>query len=154
MTERSEIDTLWDNLPTASWADGYAIGIAEIDAQHRQLFDCLDRLERCLGTNYIYAQALDALTSLIDYTKTHFSVEESVLRMLRYPDLAVHIEEHQTFNRKLGSFRLRLQRNEDISGELAHFIRTWLVKHIQKSDQQYVPHLLNGRIDPNAGPET
>jgi hemerythrin-like metal-binding protein len=70
------------------------IGIAEIDSQHRQLQALLDRLRQ--STDKRYGFAADAiLAELLVQTRIHFAVEESLMRLLSFPDAEAHVEEHR-----------------------------------------------------------
>jgi hemerythrin len=70
------------------------IGIAEIDSQHRQLQALLERLKQ--STDKCYGFAADAiLAELVVQTRIHFAVEESLMRLLSFPDAEAHVEEHR-----------------------------------------------------------
>jgi hemerythrin len=129
----------------------FEIGIAEIDAQHRRLFELLGQLRAWSGKGYEFAATLDTLNELTEYTHTHFAVEESLMRMLRYPDTAAHIAEHDRLKESLEEFRNQLL-NESNSIQLSDFIQSWLLDHIGTVDRKYVEHFLAARIDPSAGP--
>ncbi len=130
---------------------GFEIGIAEIDAQHRVLFDLLRQLKSWSGKGYEYSATIDTLNKLADYTHTHFSVEESLMRMLRYPDISAHIAEHQRLKDSLEEFRHSVLK-EGSRIDLSDFIQSWLVDHISNVDRKYVEHFLAARIDPTAAP--
>jgi hemerythrin len=132
-----------------STSNKYEIGIAEIDAQHRQLLSILAKLEQSSGTGYSYDAARDALSELTNYANVHFAIEESLMRMHRYPDLPAHVAEHQGLRRQLAAFQQRLL-DADIATQLHKFIDSWLTKHIDVTDRKYVPHLLASNIDPTA----
>jgi hemerythrin len=127
----------------------YAIGIAEIDAQHRLLLSILAKLEQSSGKGYSYDAARDALSELTSYANMHFAIEESLMRMHRYPDLPAHVAEHQGLRRQLAAFQQRLL-DADIATQLHRFIESWLANHIDVTDRKYVPHLLASKIDPTA----
>jgi hemerythrin len=135
----------------ATMVTGFEIGIAEIDAQHRRLFDLLNQLRSWSGKGYEYAATIDTLNELADYTHTHFAIEESLMRMLRYPDINVHIAEHERLKKMLEEYRHSILK-EGSRIELSDFIKSWLIDHISKVDRKYVNHLLAARIDPTAGP--
>ncbi len=134
---------------TSNPDDKYQIGIAEIDAQHRELFSVLDRLEEHSGKGYSYEAARDALSQLTNHAKVHFAIEESLMRMHGYPDLLAHVAEHQNLRKQLTEFQQRLL-DADIATQLHKFIDSWLTNHIDVTDRKYVPHLLTSRIDPTA----
>jgi hemerythrin-like metal-binding protein len=129
--------------------DKYEIGIAEIDAQHRELFVILARLERHSGKGYTYEAARDVLGQMANYANVHFAIEESLMRMHRYPDILAHIAEHQRLRQQLAEFQQRLL-DADIATQLHKFIESWLANHIDVTDRKYVPHFLTSKIDPKA----
>ena len=143
--------TEMENVTPETWESDLEIGIAEIDAQHRNLFRLLSVLRQSTSEVYSFPAAFEALGQLSDETEIHFAVEESLMRMLGYPYMNEHIAEHRRLRDQLNEFR-HLAMDCDISGELADFIQSWLVDHVNKSDRRYVEHFLAARIDPKAGP--
>jgi hemerythrin len=127
----------------------FAIGIAEIDSQHRRLFELLSEMKGWSGTDLEHAASLDILDSLSEYAAVHFAVEESVMRMLHYPATAAHIAEHKRFTDTLDIFRHRLLK-EQRSIDLVDFIKSWLVDHIDRVDRAYVEYFLDKGIEPAA----
>ena len=129
----------------------FALGIAEIDAQHMRLFELLKEIKSWNGTDLETPANMDVLSLLADYAKTHFAVEESVMRMLRYPDTSAHIADHERFLKALDIFHHRLK-NGDRGVNLGVFIGSWLIDHIDRVDRKYVDHFLARGIDPHARP--
>jgi hemerythrin len=128
------------------------IGIAEIDAQHRQLHTLLERLKQ--STDKRYGFAADAiLAELAIQTRVHFAVEESLMRLLSFPDTEAHVEEHRSLTEQLDKLRKRAQDFEVANG-LSNFIQTWLVNHVNDFDREFVGHFLAKGIDPQASPVT
>jgi hemerythrin len=127
----------------------FEIGIAEIDAQHRELFSLLAEMERHSGSGYTYDAVRDVLGRLTNYANVHFAIEESLMRMLGYPDILAHAAEHQRFRKQLADFQQRLL-DADIAAQLHQFMAAWLKNHIDVTDRRYVPHFLASKIDPSA----
>lgn len=128
------------------------IGIAEIDAQHRQLHALLERLKQ--STDKRYGFAADAiLAELVIQTRIHFAVEESLMRLLSFPDTEAHVEEHRTLTEQLEKLRKRVQDFEVADG-LTNFIQTWLVDHVNHFDREFVGHFLAKGVDPQVSPVT
>jgi hemerythrin len=119
----------------------YSIGIPEIDAQHQQLFECIDRLEAAGDDRQRELAVYYVMDELREYVKIHFSVEEVVMRLFDYPELDKHAAEHQWFASRLESFE-QTELRHDVHLEAAKFLREWLVNHIQRSDQRYADFVL------------
>ncbi len=128
------------------------IGIAEIDSQHRQLHALLQRLKQ--STDKRYGFAADAiLAELLVQTRIHFAVEESLMRLLSFPEAEAHVEEHQKLTEQLEKLRKRAQDFEVADG-LTTFIQTWLVDHVNHFDREFVGHFLAKGVDPQVSPVT
>jgi|CXWK01.1.fsa_nt_gi hemerythrin len=128
------------------------IGIAEIDAQHRQLHALLERLKQ--STDKRYGFAADAiLAELVIQTRIHFAVEESLMRLLSFPDTEAHVEEHLRLTEQLEKLRKRAQDFEVADG-LSNFIQTWLIDHVNSFDREFVGHFIAKGVDPQASPVT
>ncbi len=128
------------------------IGIAEIDAQHRQLHALLERLKQ--STDKRYGFAADAiLAELVIQTRIHFAVEESLMRLLSFPDTEAHVEEHLRLTEQLEKLRKRAQDFEVADG-LSNFIQTWLIDHVNSFDREFVGHFIAKGVDPLASSST
>jgi hemerythrin len=78
------------------------------------------------------------LTRLGEYTRIHFAVEESLMRLLGYPDLERHKEEHAELMTRLQELRQRFESGSSaLDGDLMSLLKVWLTRHIMESDQQY-----------------
>jgi hemerythrin len=131
----------------------FEIGIAEIDAQHRRLFEMLDEMQKWSGSELKHRAIPDILSALADYASTHFLVEESVMRMLHYPGTAAHIADHKKFTNRLNVFRHQLLKEGRVGDiDLVGFIQTWLVEHINRADRAYVDYFLAKGINPHPFP--
>lgn len=120
------------------WMPEYSVGINEIDAQHRELVNILNRLFLAVSKlegDQVIAGILDALTG---YTRTHFGLEEQLMRQAKYEDLAAHMEEHRKLLEKLTALsRKHLLEEKPIYFEMLAFLKTWLKEHIQGEDTKY-----------------
>lgn len=137
--------------PSAPVLVEFEIGIAEIDLQHRELNALLERLRTATGKHYDYATNV-ILAELTIQTRIHFAVEESLMRLLSFPDVQAHVAEHRYLTEQLLKFRQRAQ-DFDVSEGLSDFIQTWLIDHINNHDREFVAHFLAKGIDPAAAPK-
>ena len=124
------------------WQKKYSIGIPEIDEQHKQLFDCIDRLESAGDERQRELAVYFVMEQLDDYARIHFAVEEIVMRLFDYPGLEAHAAEHRAFAQRLTQLKAS-ELNEDIHAQAGKFLREWLVEHIQGSDKLYATYLLD-----------
>ncbi|HNC53576.1 MAG TPA: hemerythrin family protein [Accumulibacter sp.] len=120
------------------------LGIEEIDRQHRQLFDCLERLEAWVGKGYGFAAACATVLSLQNYISNHFQYEESLLRSHSYPKLEEHIEAHRKIRAQVAHYAQQITDGGDVSSELCRLVRDWLLTHIGIDDFEYAKLLNSG----------
>lgn len=135
---------------TTPLPDDFEIGIAEIDLQHKQLLHLLERLRDSAGKRYGFA-ANAILEELAVETRVHFAVEESLMRLLSFPDTEAHAAEHRRLAEQLEKFRKRAQ-DFDVADDLCAFIQTWLIDHVNQFDREFVGHFLARGVDPHAAP--
>ncbi len=120
------------------WSPEYSINIQAIDDQHRELVNILNRLFISVSKregDKVTASILDALMS---YTKTHFALEERLMRLANYKDLQAHMEEHKKLIEKLDQIcKKHLIEEKSIYFEMLIFLKSWLREHIQGVDMKY-----------------
>jgi len=132
--------------PTAliEWTDDLSVGIQEIDDQHQLLVSLLNKLHNAIHQHHGKEAAQAILGELVEYTKIHFVVEESLMRILGFPGYDDHKAQHDHLIAEINELQEKLASGKkSISFELLHFLRMWLTKHIMEEDQQYGPFFLS-----------
>jgi hemerythrin len=77
------------------WNDSYSVRIPTIDAQHRHLFDLLNKLHDAMSAGKSNTVLGSVLQEWISYVATHFEAEEGILQKHRYPMLSEHRKQHK-----------------------------------------------------------
>jgi hemerythrin len=124
------------------WDGSLATGIESVDVQHEELFRVInsmyDKASRGLTRNAV----IEGLDSLRSYVRYHFQTEEKLLDKHGYPDLEAHKREHQVFSERIELYAQRPQEQfQDTLQEMESFLLGWLIKHIKRTDMQYVAFL-------------
>lgn len=121
-----------------AWSDSYRVGIDEIDAQHKELVRLLNDLHISIREHHGSATSREILNRLVDYTRTHFLVEESLMRVSGYAELDSHRHQHETLIAQIAALQEKLDAGiTSISFELLHFLKHWLMHHINGDDKQF-----------------
>ncbi len=124
------------------WSDRLTLGIIEIDRQHKKLVDLINNLHVAMVEKKSSSMIIKTLDELVDYTKTHFSFEEKMMRDAGYPGSDHHKELHDKLTKKVISFQEQVKSGHTvISNEIMIFLRDWLTEHIQQNDRQYVSYM-------------
>lgn len=120
------------------WSDDYCVGVEEIDAQHRDLVDLLHRLSVAIREHRGSAVARQCLDELVDYTATHFAEEEKLMVESGYPDYPAHRQIHIALVDHVKDLQRKLDSGQAaITFELLHFLRVWLMRHINEVDRRF-----------------
>ncbi len=124
------------------WKDLYSTGIHSVDAQHRNLFAVAEDLYAAMSTGQGKASVGRTLDRLVQYTASHFSHEERLMRLYDYPDLAAHKAEHDKLTSQVLAFQADFRSGKvTMTVQLLHFLKGWLQNHIVGSDLKYAPFL-------------
>jgi hemerythrin-like metal-binding protein len=122
------------------WQDSYSIGIDTVDAQHKQLFDIINKIYIASDDDSDLKAIMPLFDELQDYTKYHFDEEEQYFTTLTQSDIDHHKNEHQFFIDELEKIKQQSLRIGAISLGLVYFLNDWLVNHIQTEDPKYLNH--------------
>ena len=128
-----DFDILWD--------DRLLIGHADIDKQHKRLFAITARIFE-LGDAATDNVVSDILCELVDYATEHFALEEEILRVIKFPDIAEHIVEHWNFLQQMSVFTDRYERKHNhVMIEIRSYVVDWLWSHISEKDKEYKKYI-------------
>ena len=125
-----------------NWSDGYSVNIKEMDEQHKKLVSLINGFYDALQAS----MELDAIPSLldgvIDYTKTHFSSEEELMKQHGFPEYEEQKAAHDDFTKKVLDMQKRYKAGEkNVAGKVALLLSSWLMDHIVMKDKKYGAHL-------------
>lgn len=126
------------------WSDVLSVGIEEIDEQHRVLVGLVNQMHDAIHEKHGSAVVNEILGKLAEYTRIHFAVEESLMRILGYPDYEDHKAQHEGLLHTVVDLQQKVESGKTAIGfELMHFLKLWLTKHIMESDQKYSDHFIS-----------
>jgi len=124
------------------------VGNRLMDREHAILIEYINTLQGLVdgdSSRHLVGQVLEGL---IQYTTTHFYVEEELMYAFRYPDYVNHIQAHEKFKQTMQQLSSQYKQGEaDITNELMDFLKDWLVKHIQKIDCKLADFLKGKQLD-------
>lgn len=124
------------------WNDGIAVGIEEVDEQHRLLVDLINELHDALtAATPDPATIGHVLEGLMDYTMNHFIMEEEWFERHGYPDTVAHKALHNRFTSTIMNALTEFEDSQHVPYELLEFLKHWLIEHIMQTDKSYVPFL-------------
>jgi hemerythrin len=129
-------------LKTIQWKDSYALGVPELDQQHRYLLDTINQIieEQQDGFNaQLFTTAINTLTH---YAYTHFATEERYLAEGHFPDMKSHVLSHVDFIMKMMTLALKVEHGtDDDRKELLRYLRDWYAGHVLGIDRFFIPYV-------------
>lgn len=124
------------------WTNDLNTGIEVIDHQHQRIVDYINQLDDILEKNDM-DEVQGVLDELVDYTLSHFTFEESLMEEAGYPFIKAHKKVHELFVRRINNYLQRFKMGEDITEELLHTLKAWLLNHIRNDDNDYSESIRN-----------
>jgi hemerythrin len=121
------------------WRDSLSIGVESIDNQHKELLARFDKLLNACQAGQGVEELRRLQTFLGEYVHSHFSAEEGLQRLHRYPGYEEHRAQHQHFIGQIEALQAET-RSEGISThhvvETNNMLLKWLLHHISKVDTE------------------
>ena len=125
-------------MAMVEWDDTFSVDIQEIDEQHKCLIEIMNELYTALANKSNRDLVSDVLNKLVEYTKVHFAVEETLMRIFSYEDYEAHKKIHDQIVEQVLEHQARFRAGDDKVGmELLMFLKEWLFDHINKVDKAY-----------------
>ena len=130
------------------WNDKLSVGIDIIDEDHKKLLGMINQLQTAAHYQTDEALIESTLNDLMDYTKYHFSREEKMMQKNNYPDFESHKLQHVAMINQVTGFinEYRVDKTRTIDNVIV-YLKTWLINHINGSDQEYAPFIKDTNID-------
>jgi len=121
------------------WSDKFSVEIQEIDEQHKRIVNYINELYKALSRKDNQDQVADVIQNLLEYTKIHFAVEETLMRIFHYEGYETHKKIHDRLVQEALVYQGRfLSGDASVGMELLLFLKNWLFDHINREDKQYV----------------
>jgi hemerythrin len=121
------------------WTERLSVGVARFDDEHKKLVSLINALFEAVQAGRGREALGQTLDELIAYTRNHFVGEEAALKQYGYPDLESHHKEHEALTRQVIDIQRKYHAGASamLSMEVMTFLKNWLVRHIQGTDQKY-----------------
>jgi hemerythrin len=128
-------------MPLLTWNDSYSVKVGRFDEEHKKLVSLLNALHQAMAAGSGRAVMAPVIREMQNYAATHFQNEEKLMERTGYPALPSHRLRHDEFVAQVQKFSQDWEENRISTVEVIHFLRDWLLNHIQKTDRLYGPHL-------------
>lgn len=135
---------------TATWTPELSVGVDEIDEQHRELLDRIDRLLRTIEDHHADDEIRRLLGFLETHVVLHFGTEEKLMVRTGYAGTRAHRDAHQRFLEDFSA----IQAQFEAAGATPAMVQAvssrvcgWLCDHIRSVDRGLGRFLKSRAVD-------
>ena len=121
--------------PYIKFSSDFHTGVADMDKEHQQLVDLINRMYNIFQRKGEAAEILKVLDDLLYYGQVHFDDEEVYMEKNGAVDLQSHKQAHKELIRQAKDIRDNLQSGQvGVGMETFKFLQSWLMGHIAGVD--------------------
>lgn len=121
------------------WTEDLAVGVKEIDDQHKELFERVQALLDACKAGQGKPAVVETIHFLESYVIEHFNAEEALQRNVAYPEFMAHKAAHDKFLEDVAELRKSLDESGPTIGTIAStntMVVDWLMSHIKRMDKK------------------
>lgn len=124
-------------MRTFNWSsEENEVYIAQIDAEHRDLFQLADGFVHALDRHAPRAETHEHLHALVAHIEDHLSHEEWLMQSVSYPSYGWHRAQHDTARRRLKLFIPLIEGGDTEAADVfLEFLAGWLQDHTSVTDR-------------------
>lgn len=124
------------------WRESFAMGVAEIDRDHRRLIDLLGGVQDAMDKEDLGLCTV-LLGDLLTVAREHFATEEAHLRHVRFPRIEEHAATHAMLLERAQALRTMIENSTDIWSVRSCFdeVQDFLLTDIIEADAEFRPYL-------------
>jgi hemerythrin len=133
------------NMPLIQWEPKFALGVNEIDEQHKRMLSLINKLYDLFSQRkHNDQEEIDrVIAEMADYAVYHFETEEKYFLIYNYEKQEEHVAVHNQYRAKIEEWRAAYDKTKDdkIFFEVSNFLNEWWTWHINNTDREYVPFM-------------
>ena len=130
-----------------TWGSALEVGNKDIDSQHKVLVDLVNGLNDAMTQGKGKEILGKLLKELIDYTVSHFAMEERLMQTHAYPDRDKHMKEHTDLKATVTKLQGEFASGKvTITLQVMSFLKEWLSNHILKTDKALGTYLASKNV--------
>lgn len=124
---------------TTRWNNNLQLGNEKVDAQHKSIFDQVDKFAEAMSQGKGRAELTKMLDFMENYVIEHFRDEEEYMRKIQFPKINEHIDAHNKFVQDVVNMKAEFEDigpSTYIAVQISSRIGEWLSEHIATMDRE------------------
>lgn len=125
------------------WKGSYELGVPQVDAQHKELFNRVESFMRALRSEGSWEEKIPKINETLEFMKRyvveHFRDEEEYQRSINYP----RYEAHKQIHTDMVDYVLEVSKqfeqsnyDEYLMQQFGGRLLAWLINHVAAEDQR------------------
>lgn len=124
-----------------SWHERFSVGHAELDQQHRRLFELVNHFDDVIQMG-MPEELPHIVDDLIRLSEAHFRFEMGLIQDTGFPRVVEHGKTHEELLDQVRVMRRSMMVGGHVSPKaVVRFLADWLTSHILREDMEYKPFL-------------
>jgi hemerythrin len=119
-----------------NWDKSYELGISVIDKQHKRIVGYINELHFALAIND-KNKASSVIEGVIEYTASHFSFEEALMKEAGYPMIDTHKKIHEAFAKTAEKYQKAINSGYDVTKMFMSELEIWFTHHVLGDDMDF-----------------
>lgn len=117
------------------WRPEYSVGNAEVDHEHRELIDLINRVHASLHAGPDTDRVAAGLGEIYAQIAAHFALEEKIMRSAGYEHLGPHKQDHEALLDQLADIIYGVESGGTLDeDELSTRLDRWFSDHFRTHD--------------------
>lgn len=128
-------------MSVVQWSVRFDTGIAQIDIQHKHLFEVVNELVESFRIGDSHRRITKVIDFLVTYSKEHILTEEALMESHGFSGLEEHKAEHQEFMDKVFDLKRHYEAGDWITMDVTVLLADWLTYHVEKQDMEFARYI-------------
>ncbi len=133
----SHVMDICENLRKLAGDDSLIVGIPAHNEQHEQIVVKYNDFISSLRDPSLFDERPGKFKELVSYIGIHFTFENTLMQLLRYPEYERHKSQHESFIESINTFVVDIQAGKSTVDELVLYIGHWLLGHVLVADKAF-----------------
>jgi len=121
-------------MENLNWKKEYSIGVFEIDAEHKIFLKIIKKIYHAFEIGMKEELLIRLMEELYKYADFHFTSEENVMVINKYPDYESHKKMHEELMQTLSNTINFFNVDEVDKTQLVEFLIRWFREHTTSID--------------------
>ncbi len=129
-------------MPYIEFDDSLRVGNRLMDQEHEMLISYINQLQKVIEHEADGNAVKQVVRGLVEYSRTHFFVEEELMKAYDYPEIGFHLKAHVGFRDSANALMRDLDMGDEIDlRQMLAFLTEWLTTHILSVDAKLADFL-------------